>query len=186
MPRRDERYTYTLGIPAPRIGELLVRTRIEAGFDQRTLGKALSTSSRRLKRWESGEEVPSDFELEDFAGVCGVVISDIFPARDRVEYDPSSFLMRVGDALVAVSDADNENVLTTYLNLVRQQRALPDTSYVHIRRSDIDLLANALDLHDELLEVHLVRLVGLSPQTAAELRMHLIRRRHPSSGRRSM
>lgn len=185
MGRQEERYTYTTGIPANRLGELLGTSRIRAGLDDRKLARTLNTSSRRLRRWESGHEIPSDDEIERFAFACGVAVGDLFPERDRVEYDPRTFLMRVGESIVAVPNPNNQLILETYLRLVRQQRQLPADSYVHIRKSDIDLLANTLDLHDELLEKRLVVMVGMSPQAAAELRYTLVRRRHPSSGYRA-
>lgn len=185
MGRRDERYTYTTGIPATRLGELLGGSRIKAGFDEKRLAQTLNTSVRRLRRWEAGNEIPSDEEIERFAFACGVAAGDLFPERDRVEYDPQTYLMRVGETIVALPSPDNQAILDTYLRLVRLQRNLPLEAYVHIRKTDIDLLANTLDLHDEHLEERLVVMVGMSPQAAAELRYTLVRRRHPSSGYRA-
>lgn len=90
--------------------------------------------------------------------------------------------MRVGDQVVSIVDPINEIVLTTYLRLVRIQRALAPDEAVHLRRTDIDLLAGVLDLHDHGLEERLVTQSKMTPQAAAELRFEMIRRRHPLAG----
>ena len=182
MPQDDEPYTYTSGIPAFRVAELLRTTRISAGWTEKDMAKALGVRGRRFRRWEAGDEIPSDVEMDSFAGVCGVTIDDMFPQRDRLEFDPRSLLMRVGDQVVSIVDPNNEIVLTTYLRLVRIQRALAPDEAVHLRRTDIDLLAGVLDLHDHGLEERLVSQLKMTPQAAAELRFKMIRRRHPSQG----
>ena len=183
MSRDEEPYTYTSGIPAIRVAELLRTVRIGAGVSDRDAARALGIRTRRLRRWEQGEEIPSDDELEAFAGVCGRTVEDLFPQRDRMEFDPRSLLMRVGEQVVSIVDPDNEVVLTTYLRLVREQRGLKPQDPVQLRRTDVDLLASVLDLHDMSLEDRLVSQLGMTPQAAAELRFKMIRRRHPSTGR---
>lgn len=183
MSRDEEPYTYTNGIPAIRVAELLRTVRIGAGVSDRDAARALGIRTRRLRRWEEGEEIPSDSELEAFAGVCGRVVDELFPQRDRMEFDPRSLLMRVGEQVVSIVEPDNEVVLTTYLRLVREQRGLKPENPVQLRRTDVDLLASVLDLHDMSLEDRLVSQLGMTPQAAAELRYKMIRRRHPSTGR---
>ena len=183
MPQEEEPYTYTSGIPAFRVAELLRTTRISAGLTERELAKNLSMRGRRFRRWEAGDEIPSDVELDAFAEACGRTTDELFPKRDRLEFDPRSLLMRVGEQVVSIVEPDNEVVLTTYLWLVRQQRALGPDEAVHLRRTDIDLLASVLDLHDHSLEERLVSHLFMTPQAAAELRFKMIRRRHPSQGR---
>jgi transcriptional regulator with XRE-family HTH domain len=182
MPNADEQFTLTVGVPAARLAELITETRLAAGLDYREVAKAVGTNVRRVKRWEKGEEIPTDEALTLIAATCGSSIDMMLPPRDRVEYDRSSLLMRVGDAVVSIVDPDNEVVLTTYLRLVRQQRGLWPDDEVHLRRSDIDMLSTVLDLRDDALEERLVTFVGLTPEAAAELRFQMIRRRHPSAG----
>jgi transcriptional regulator with XRE-family HTH domain len=183
MSRDEEPYTYTTGIPAIRVAALLRTVRISAGVSDRDAAKALGVRSRRVRRWEAGEEIPSDLELEAYAGACGLTIEDLFPQRDRLEFDPRSLLMRVGEQVVSIVDPNNEVVLTTYLRLVREQRGLKPENAVSLRRTDVDLLASVLDLHDPGLEDRLVSQLGMTPDGAAELRYRMIRRRHPSTGR---
>jgi transcriptional regulator with XRE-family HTH domain len=186
MPQEEAPYTYTNGIPAFRVGELLRMTRISAGIAERDAARSLGVRARRLRRWEEGDEVPSDCELDDFMVLCGCSLDDLFPQRDRIEFDPRSLLMRVGDQVVSIMDPDNEVVLTTYLRLVRQQRVLSPEESVHLRRTDVDLLSGVLDLHDHALEERLVEKLGMSSQAAADLRQKMIRRRHPSAQPRPM
>jgi transcriptional regulator with XRE-family HTH domain len=178
----EDEFNLTDGIPAARIGELLTLTRVKAGFEQRDIAKAVGANARRVRRWEEGNEIPSDTAITLFVAACGSSLDELLPPRDHVEFDPSSLLMRVGDSVVSIVEPDNEIVLTTYLRLVRHQRGLWPEDTVHLRKSDIDLLSRTLDLRDQTLEQRLVAHVGLSPEAAAELRFKLIKRRHPSAG----
>jgi transcriptional regulator with XRE-family HTH domain len=181
MARVEEQFTYTSGIPADRIAETLLIARSSAGIDQKSLAKALDTSLRRVRRWETAEEIPSDAFLDRIGELCAVTAGEMFPARDHVEFDPRSMLMRVGTAVVSIVEPNNEIVLTTFLRLVRQQRGLWPDDKVSLRGTDVDLLSTVLDLNDETLENRLVHQIGLTPQAAAELRFRMIRRRHPSN-----
>lgn len=182
MARPDETFSYTNGIPAERIASTLLTLRESAGLDRKTVARKSDVPVRRLRRWESGEEIPADVYLEAYATACESTPTELFPVRDRMEFDRKSTLMRVGAAVVSIVDASNEVVLQTYLRLVRQQRGLwPDDS-VQLRGSDIDMLSSVLDLRDDCLEDRLVSQIGMSPAAAAELRFRMIRRRHPSAG----
>jgi transcriptional regulator with XRE-family HTH domain len=181
VPRGYEQFTYTAGIPAERIAETLLTARASAGLDQREMARAVDAPLRRVRRWERAEEIPSDRFLDKVAIACAIEPAALFPARDRVEFDPRSLLMRVGTAVVSIVEPNNEIVLATYLRLVRQQRGLWPDDTVRLRGTDIDLLSGVLDLRDEGLEDRLVNQIGLTPEAAAELRFRMIRRRHPSA-----
>lgn len=72
---------------------------------------------------------------------------------------------------------DNEQLLESYLWLVADQRAVDLDPSIVVRRDDIRVLAELLDLDDTELEQKLVKILQLSAPEAAELRRLLLRHR---------
>jgi hypothetical protein len=97
--------------------------------------------------------------------------------RRTVSYDPSSGTLVVGARSVKVhcAPSDNECLLRTYL--VAEQRDVRLDTAVHLRRDDIAVLAQLLDLDDDSLEFRLRRLLRLSERDAAVLARRLRRNR---------
>jgi hypothetical protein len=99
--------------------------------------------------------------------------------RRTVSYDSTSGTLVVGARSVKVHCApgDNECLLRTYLDLVADQRDVRLDTAVHLRRDDITVLAQLLDLDDDSLEFRLRRLLRLSEREAAALARRLRRNR---------
>jgi hypothetical protein len=99
--------------------------------------------------------------------------------RRTVSYDPTTSTLVVGARSVTVGcePGDNECLLRTYLDLVAEQRHVPLGTAVHLRRDDVVVLAQLLDLDDETLEARLQRLLQLSQRQAAALTRRLRRNR---------
>jgi len=72
---------------------------------------------------------------------------------------------------------DNECILETYLHLVAQQRAVRLDRKVVLRRDDVLVLAELLDLDDVRLEQRLATILRLSDPEAKALRRDLLRQR---------
>lgn len=178
-PVTDARYTYTAGMPAARVGWLVARARAIAGIADRDLASTIGVPLRTVRRWERGDLVPSDDEVEAIASACGTRLTELLPRRASVAYDPATGIMRMGDQAVAMpgSMLDNDSVLAAYIGLVRRQRRLRADQDVRVRQEDLEALAEALDLDDEELEERLVRVIGLSRTQAAAVRAQLLRRR---------
>lgn len=174
------RYSLTHGIPAVRIGWLIGEARNNAGFTQEDLADRVGCKRRVVKRWEKGSQIPSDDEVLAIARACEIGVGALFPPRDTVEFDRTARSLRVGAAVVSVADVHNEAVLSTYVELVRQQRGLPDGSPFDIRHEDVDALASTLDLDDTELERRLVEIVGMSAEVAHNMRERLLTRRRMS------
>ncbi len=174
------RYSLTHGIPAVRIGWLIAEARTRAGFTAEDLADKVVCKRRIVKRWEKGSQIPNDDEVLAIARACEIGIGTLFPPRDTVEFDRTARSLRVGGAIVSVSDVHNEAVLTTYVELVRQQRGLPDGAAFDIRHEDVDALASTLDLDDDELEHRLVTIVGMPADVAAGMRDRLLTRRRMS------
>ncbi len=175
----DARYTYTAGMPAARVGWLVARARAVAGITDRDLASSLILPLRTIRRWERGDLVPTDDEVEAIAAACGIRLTELLPRRASVSYDPSTGIMRMGDQAVALPGTmlDNDTVLGAYIGMVRRQRGLRPDQDVKVRQEDLEALAEALDLDDEELEERLVRVIGMSRTQAAAVRAQLLRRR---------
>jgi Helix-turn-helix domain len=182
MARAEPTYAYTESIPAPRVAAVVHQARAGAGIDGRELAKAIGISRRTLRRWEQGSEIPSDDEIDRLADACRVDPLSLFPARDAVELDHTSGLMRVGAETVGVALLDNDSVLSSYVHLVRRQRDLRAHDPIRLRQEDVESLADALDLSDSQLTRRLIRIMGMSGEQAAHVRDRMLERRlqHPS------
>jgi len=166
-------------MPAARVGWLVARARAIAGIADRDLAATIGLPLRAIRRWERGDQVPSDDEIEAIAAACGTRLTELLPRRTSVSYDPSTGIMRMGDQALALpgSMLDNDTVLGAYIGLVRRLRGLRADQDVKVRQDDLEALAEALDLDDEELEERLVRVIGISRTQAAAVRAQLLRRR---------
>jgi transcriptional regulator with XRE-family HTH domain len=175
----DARYTYTAGMPAARVGWLVARARSIAGITDRDLAAIVGVSERAVRRWERGDLVPTDDEVEAIAAACGTRLTELLPRRVPVSYDRATGIMRMGDHAIAIPGSmhDNDAVLGAYIGMVRRQRGLRPDQEVRVREEDLEALSEALDLDDDELEDRLVRVIGLSRTQAAAVRAHLLRRR---------
>jgi hypothetical protein len=158
---------------------LVARARAVAGIADRDLASSLGLPVRTVRRWERGDVVPTDDEVEAIAAACGTRLTELLPRRASVSYDPSTGIMRMGDQAVALpgSMLDNDAVLGAYIGMVRRQRGLRPDQDVKVRQEDLESLGEALDLDDDELEERLVRVIGMSRTQAAAVRAQLLRRR---------
>jgi DNA-binding XRE family transcriptional regulator len=180
MSGTTARYSLTQGIPGARIGWLVAEARSAAGLTQEDLATRTGVKRRLVKRWERGAQIPNDDEVVAIARSCEIGVGNLLPPRDTVEFDRVARSLRVGGAVVSVADVHNEAVLTTYVQLVRQQRGLAATAGFDIRHEDVDALADTLDLEDTELQQRLVAIVGLPPADAAGIHARLLSRRRMS------
>jgi transcriptional regulator with XRE-family HTH domain len=166
-------------MPAARVGWLVARARAVAGIADRDLASSLGLPLRIIRRWERGDLVPTDDEVEAIATACGIRLTELLPRRASVSYDPSTGIMRMGDQSVALPGnmLDNDTVLSAYIGMVRRQRGLRPDQDVRVRQEDLEALGEALDLDDDELEERLVRVIGMSRSQAAAVRAQLLRRR---------
>jgi transcriptional regulator with XRE-family HTH domain len=166
-------------MPAARVGSLVARARSVAGITDRDLASIIGVSERTIRRWERGDLVPTDDEIEAIASACGTRLTELLPRRTPVAFDPATGIMRMGSEAIAIPGSmhDNDAVLGAYIGMVRRQRGLRADQDVRVRQEDLEALSEALDLDDGELEERLVRVIGLSRTQAAAVRAHLLRRR---------
>jgi transcriptional regulator with XRE-family HTH domain len=166
-------------MPAARVGWLVARARSVAGIGERDLASSVGVPVRTVRRWERGDLVPSDDEVEVIASACGARLTELLPRRTVVAYDPSTGIMQMADQAVAipVTSLDNDTVLAAFVALVRRVRGLRLDQDVKVRQEDLDALGEVLDLDDEELEERLMRIIGMSRSQAAAVRAQLLRKR---------
>jgi transcriptional regulator with XRE-family HTH domain len=165
-----------------RIGELLRGARHDRAVSVEVVAHRAGVKRRELKRWEKGETRPTVEQIGRLAAALDLSVEGLVPPRHPVAYHKGTGTLTVGDRTAAVvrhaEDADgNEAVLRTYVDAVARSRGVPPATSFPLRRDDIAVLAELLDLDDVDLEARLVRLLGLSAADAAEARRHLIGRR---------
>lgn len=99
--------------------------------------------------------------------------------RRAVAWDPARGVLTVGERAVTLTCAagDNECILRTYLHLVAEQRDVALGRAVDLRRDDVLVLAELLDLDDVRLEHKLAAILRLSDPEAKALRRELLRSR---------
>lgn len=104
-------------------------------------------------------------------------------ARRDVAWDPATTTLQVGGRSVVVTcdPGDNAALLRTYLDLVAEQRDVTLDGGVALRRDDIVVLSELLDLDDVDLEDRLREILHLSGREAAELHRRLRRQRMASA-----
>jgi hypothetical protein len=177
METAEPGYSHTFGIPAVRVGWLISRARSKANLDEKSLAVAIDVRKRIVRRWERGEQIPGDEAVEAIAAACGIDVPTLLPLRDVVEFDRASRFLRVGSSLVSVAELHNDAILNAYVELVRDQRGVLPGRPFKVRTEDLDVLATSLDLQDDELEKRLVKIIGLTPADAGELRRQIVRRR---------
>lgn len=94
-----------------------------------------------------------------------------------VAFDVEGGTLTVGEQSASCDNDDNDDVLRTYLQLVNEQRDIPVGTATTLRREDIAVLAELLDLEDRELEAKLITALRLSAPEASELRRQLMRQR---------
>jgi hypothetical protein len=99
--------------------------------------------------------------------------------RREVAWDAATATLTVGgrSTVVTCDPGDNECLLRTYLGLVAEQRDVTLGRGAHLRRDDVAVLAELLDLDDVDLEARLRRILHLSSRDAADLHRRLRRHR---------
>ncbi|MEO7556818.1 MAG: helix-turn-helix transcriptional regulator [Acidimicrobiales bacterium] len=164
-----------------RIGELLRRARHDRALGPEYVARSARVGRRDVSRWERGRSRPTTDELVRLAGALGMSIDELIPPRTRVRYEPQTRTLILGDRTVAIvrraDDANgNSAVLRTYLGAVAASRGCLPGTPLALRRDDIAVLAQLLDLDDDDLEIRLQRLLGLSATDAAAVRSRLLSR----------
>jgi hypothetical protein len=100
-------------------------------------------------------------------------------SRPALSFDRVQHTMTVGRRSVAMASGpdDNEAILRAFLQLVAEQRGVPMAQGLVLRRRDIAVLADFLDLDDEALEGKLASILKLTEREAVDLRGQLLRHR---------
>jgi hypothetical protein len=100
-------------------------------------------------------------------------------SRPALDLDRGRGHLTVGQRTVAIAGdpADNEGILRAYVKLVAEQRGVPVGRAVLLRRRDIAVLSDFLDLDDADLERKLATILDVADAQAVEIGKELRRHR---------
>lgn len=165
-------------IPSARVGWLLAHARERAGFTRTEVAAAIEAEPRMVREWEEGRLVPSLAQAQSIADLFGLTLPELFPPREPIVLDLDRGTLRMRDTEVNLNtEAGNQAVLRTYMELVWVHRGLDPGSRVKLRDDDIDVLSRVLDLDADSLESELVGIMGVTKREAGRLRRQLWKRR---------
>lgn len=153
-----------------RTGERIRAARRTAGLRIADVAVRAGVPRRALHGWERGTGRATSTQLAAVAEAVGVRLDQLVPARRPMCFDPVERTLRIGDRVEVAGPAlGNDGVLQAYAALVRRARRATTDAPIAVRRSDVDLLAHALDLDDAQLTTQLARHLGVPAPHAASL-----------------
>lgn len=117
-------------------------------------------SSRQLRAFERGAEVPDDTLLLALARVYGFGPQELYPARTPLEVDLDGGTVAAAGVTRRFDPDDRTGLLVAYLELVRELRGEPHALTLSLRRGDIEVLALALTLDGPIVVERLGALMG--------------------------
>jgi len=117
-------------------------------------------SSRQLRAYERGSEVPDDTLLLALARVYGFGPDELYPVRTVLDVDLDAGTVAAAGVPRHFDPEDRTALLVAYLELVRELRGEPHALTLSLRRADIEILATALSLDGPIVVERLGALMG--------------------------
>lgn len=117
-------------------------------------------SSRQLRAYERGAEVPDDTLLLALARVYGFGPEELYPVRTVLDVDLDAGIVGAAGVTRHFDPEDRTALLVAYLELVRELRDEPHALTLSLRRADIEVLATALGLDGPIVVERLGALMG--------------------------
>lgn len=155
---------------AVRLARLLVHRRESIGVGLGAMARRSNGSFTRavLRDLEAGA-IPLDAAIVSrLVALYGVDLDDITPARIRIRIDPAARTVSAGGVAAHFDETDPDELLRTYLRLVRRLRDQHDVETISLRRDDVEDLARFLGRPTEAV---LHRLCDLMGSTRTQRRM---------------
>ena len=117
-------------------------------------------SSRQLRAFERGAEVPDDTLLLALARVYGFETDELYPVRTPLEVDLDEGVVAAAAVTRRFDPDDRTALLVAYLELIRELRGEPHALTLSLRRDDIEILATSLSLDGPIVVERLGALMG--------------------------
>lgn len=153
-----------------RLARLLVHRRESIGVGLGAMARRSNRTVPRttLRELESGTSTLDPALVSRVVALYGVDLDDIAPARIRIRIDRSARTVSAGGVAAHFGETDADELLRTYLRLVRRLRDQQDVEVISLRRDDVDDLARFLGRPAESV---LERLCDLMGSTRSQRRM---------------
>ena len=173
-------------VPPQRLGVLLRQTRVDAGLDLAELSaRSELLTMVDLDDLEHGRRTLDDDTLRHLVDLYEVPDVGLIPERSRLVIDLDEGRISIDHNDVEVGDQPPErpdSVLARYLALVYRLRGLPVGTPLGLRDIDLDVLARALALPRDEIEIRLNRLIDDEVEVETEQRSLLRRLLVPFAG----
>ena len=154
-------------------GLALEKARRQVGFSTEDAAQHLGISLNALGDFESGLRTPNDELIAAMSRLYGVepgrFASRPWVPRVPARYDANEGVLWMGWTARHVREGDNEQIVCAIAATLRTLRSLTDSSPVHLRPSELPLLARLFDLADPDLENIMMRHLNISPTDALGL-----------------
>lgn len=155
---------------AVRLARLLVHRRESIGVGLGAMARRSNGSFTRaaLRDLEAGATPLDAAIVSRLVALYGIDLDDITPARIRIRIDPAARTVSAGGVAAHFDETDPDELLRTYLRLVRRLRDQHDVETISLRRDDVEDLARFLGRPTESV---LHRLCDLMGSTRTQRRM---------------
>lgn len=154
-------------------GLALEKARRQVGFSTFDAAQHLGISLQALGDFESGLRTPNDELIAAMSNLYGVepgrFASRPWVPRVPARYDAKAGVLWMGWTAIHVGGKNNEQIVCAIAATLRSLRSLTDTSPVHLRPSELPLLARLFDLADPNLENLMMQHLNISPNDALGL-----------------
>lgn len=149
--------------PPERIGLLLADARTRRGLRLAEVTERLDGNLEpgELMALENGALGVSSETLEQLCGLYGVSPQDIVPPRDHLVVDRVERYMRAGQDIALLDDGvGRHDLLSTYLEMIWELRAVEPGSRVPLRDADLTVLGDSLELDATSVREDLLAMMG--------------------------
>lgn len=148
-------------VPPHRFGELLNQKRTELGLDFQDLieGSELDISAKYLKKVEHGSKQLTDEQMDQIAQIYGLKLGFGIPEHKILRVDPYSNSIIAERNLIHYQNNDTESILKRYLSLVYLMRGQTPGTAINVRKTDIEVLADSLNMEHQDVENKLNQMI---------------------------
>lgn len=159
-------------LPPRRLGALLQRTRIQAGWSVDDVVAALRgrVEGAALAAIEAGERFADDRLVRMLAALYGVTVEALVPQRARLVIDPDEGVLRTGRHEAALgADRAPRDVLVRYLAFVYAMRGFKPGRFLVPRADDLEVLGAYLQRSPDEVRRELEDLMANARDEVADL-----------------
>ena len=146
---------------ARRIAVMLAERRRRSGASVRAVARSSGGrfSAKQLRAIEAGRVAIDPETAHELAELYGIDVTIAAPDRMPIEIDPRGVLSTGGSA-ISFDPRNVDSLLENYLRLVRALRGEERPQAIELRRNDVEVLSQYLELPGEAIVERLAALMG--------------------------